>query len=107
MNVTHARQALMEWEEQDARQRTGGLVVQDRELAYFLVNSAVGHHSMECNDGKCLVCNHFSAVWWELCNDLAGPTRIRMQRIMREADIPFPNGPWEVVGTHDLPTSRD
>ena len=78
---------------------TSGIVMADVELAFFLMESAMGYATMTCDPHQCEVCNAFATMWWDVCNSLEGPVRIRMQRIMRDNGVPFPPAPAEEVGS--------
>src|SRR5688572_8693728 len=67
------------------------LVVRDEEVAHFLCRMAEYMHRAPCFYGRdCDACNIDRDLWWDWCNNLAGPVRIRLQRVMRECDIPLP-----------------
>lgn len=77
-----------------ARMRTPDLVLTEREVARFLVSSAVGQCATACTEPDCCVCNEFSAIWWDLCNALTPHARIAVQRAIFENGYTLPAGPW-------------
>lgn len=82
-----------------------GKVITDGEVAAFLVHSAREQSNHWCDTHFCEVCNAFASMWWDWMSELPGITRIRVQRFMREAGIPFPPSPSEEVGNDAVPAS--
>jgi hypothetical protein len=84
---------------------SGGIAIRDEEVAHFLCKFAEIVSITPCLFGaSCEACNLERAIWWDWCNSLAGPVRIRLQRVMRDCGIPLPPGPWEEVPTNAVPT---
>lgn len=63
----------------------------------FLIRSARDNAEATCDAFECEPCNAFLAMWWRACNGLTRQERRDVQRSLREADIPLPDGPWEEV----------
>lgn len=84
---------------------TSGRVITDGEVAAFLVESATERSGKWCDPTYCEVCNAFTSLWWDWMNELPGVTRLKVQRVMREAGVPFPPTPSEEVVIHVVPTS--
>lgn len=83
-----------------------GMVIKDREVAFVLVKIAEFMDDLPCGrDPDCEVCNALRTVWWDWQLSLAGPTRVRLQKVLRICDIPLPRGPWEEVPTDVVPTA--
>lgn len=83
----------------------GGMVVRDHETAWMLLRWADLMARQQCGDLTCEACEADWHLWWDLCNGLAGPTRIRMQKLMLETGIPLPAGPVTIMERHAVPTS--
>lgn len=83
-----------------------GGVYQDQEVGFVLVKLAEYIYDMPCaREPDCEVCNALVKVWWDWCNGLHNITRIRLQRVMRECNIPLPRAPWEEVPTSAIPAA--
>ena len=85
----------------------GGPVVRDDEVAFMLAVTADLMSRSFCLKVDCEKCDSFNALWWEWCNSLSGPIRIRLQGHLRNAGIPFPPGPYEETPRRDLSTARN
>ena len=84
---------------------TNSVVIPETEVAHFLIKHAELMAIHQCAYGSdCEACNIEHAMWWEWEISLAGPVRIRLQRVMRECGIPLPPSPWEEVPTNAVPT---
>ena len=97
---------LAMFSETDERSRSG-MVVKDAEIAFLLAVTADLLDAAPCRRDECEGCDLVHTIWWGWCNDLAGPTRIKLQAHLRMCGISLPPGPVDVTPTDDLSTARN
>lgn len=73
------------------------LVIKDDELAVFLASYADMLHLKPCPFPRCDTCEEAQRYWWDWCNSLSGPIRIRLQRHLKAQRIPLPRHPGDDV----------
>lgn len=76
------------------------------EIGNLLFWSAGFFHLEPCptSGEMCEVCGPSHHLWWDICNSLSGISRIKLQRSLRESDIPLPPHPGDDVDV--VPTAR-
>lgn len=107
MKQKDAAHIVMEMFEDMETHSRSGMVVKDAEIAFLLAVTADLLDIAPCGIAECEGCDLIHTIWWGWCNDLSGPTRIKMQAHLRACGIALPPGPVEVTPTDDLSTARN
>lgn len=79
------------------------LIITDEEVAVFLAGYADMMAMKPCPIPTCSGCEEAQRYWWDWCNSLSGPVRIRLQRHLREVGVPLPRHPGDDI---DLSSAR-
>jgi hypothetical protein len=78
----------------------GGLIIKDEEVEAMLWWGAKLRQVLMCPIAECEACEEADRFWWDWCNSIMGPNRVRLQRKMTEDGVPFPPHPGDDVVDH-------
>jgi hypothetical protein len=96
----HTRVTFEQWRSSGTAKvaaHTSGLVITDDEVATFLAAYADMMHLKPCPFPHCPGCEEAQRYWWDWCNSLCGPVRVRLQKHLLESDIPLPFHPGDDI----------